>query len=469
MTTAWLGLPAHWLHALGERLRSSALAWPLAAAAAVVVLVINEAGHGSAVQALTRLGERSAANLQIQSVLRRLLDAETGQRGYLITGRKVYLEPCAQASADTVSGLDWLQNFYIGDPHGQALLGQLRSQAQTRLAELEATVAAFDAGQQERVNALLAAESAAHMDAMRRLVDALATDQRRQVSEERQAVFETLRRSRIGVNLSAGLGLLALLMLLRQMAAVDDVRQRHAQALQDEHLRLEDEVVRRSDDLSELARHLQTVREDESSRLARDLHDELGALLTATKLDVLRLRRDLAEAAPEVLGRLDHLAGTIDSGISLKRRIIEDLRPASLSNLGLLTALHIQAREFGERSGLAVTTELQPVTLSDASEITAYRLVQEALTNVAKYAQARRVVVSLQQRDGRAHLSVQDDGRGFNPDAPRPSAHGLMGMLYRVQSVGGVLAIHSSPGRGTRIEAELPLAADATGTAAQTA
>jgi signal transduction histidine kinase len=437
----------------------SRVAGPLAAVAAAVVLVVSETGYNTSVLALNKLGERSLANVKIQGVLRRVLDAETGQRGYLLTGREVYLEPYAQAAADTVEGLDWLQDFYADDPHGQALLAALRSRALARLDELSQVIAAFDPAHPADASQRVASAYGGAKEDMRRLVDALASDQRQQIQRDRNAVFSTLRNSRIGVNLSAGISLAALMLVLWQMRSLDTIQQRHAQALLDEQQRLEDEVRRRSADLSELARHLQTVREDESSRLARDLHEELGSLLTATKMDLLRLRRDLANATPEALARLDHLTGSIDSGISLKRRIIEDLRPASLSNLGLVSALEILAREFGERSGVQVHTDLQPVTLPDAAQITVFRLVQEALTNIAKYAQARSVNVSLRPDNGQARVAVRDDGQGFDPQAPRRAAHGLMGMRYRVQAMGGVLDIQSAPGQGTRIEAGLPLQA----------
>ena len=261
----------------------------------------------------------------------------------------------------------------------------------------------------------------------------------------------------IGITATALLGMLALVMVLRQTATLDAARRRRTEALELEHARLEAEVHRRTEDLTELAKHLQTVREDERSRLARELHDELGALLTAAKLDVARLRRSLGQAAPDTLARLEHLNASLDSGIALKRHIIEDLRPSSLDNLGLACALDIQLREFADRSGVQVHSELQTAALSDSQQITVYRLVQEALTNIAKYAAARNVRVDLRVAGEKALVRVTDDGCGFDPRTQRRSAHGLMGMRYRVEAVGGRLAIRSAPGHGTQIQAELPL------------
>jgi signal transduction histidine kinase len=299
------------------------------------------------------------------------------------------------------------------------------------------------------------------VQALARLDERVAAGTQQPLAADRAAVLGTLRASRIGVDLFAALGLLALGMVLLRMRSLDALQQRHAQDLQDERRRLLGQLQVRTADLHELARHLQTVHVDECSRLARELDDVLGALLTATQLEVLRLQDALASTAPEVLARLDHLAQTIASGISLKQRIVNDLSPVSLSTLGLVPALELLAREFAEGAGVPVQTELQALALPDAAQITAYRLVQEALTNVAKHAQAHGVVVSLRAQGRQACVAVRDDGLGFDPDAPRNSAYGLSGMRARVAAAGGVLHIRSAPGCGTRIAASLPTLAAA--------
>jgi signal transduction histidine kinase len=247
-------------------------------------------------------------------------------------------------------------------------------------------------------------------------------------------------------------------------------RLQHLRALQAERDKLERAVQQRTETLTELARHLQTVREDERSHLARELHDEMGGLLTAAKLDLARLRARLPGMAPEVAERLEHLRATLDQGIVLKRRIIEDLRPSSLDNLGLQAALDILCREWSERSGVPIHSAVADLPLDPERSLVVYRLVQEALTNIAKYAQARNVMVRLAEVQGAAEVEVSDDGVGFNPQQRvRPQAdgqarghghghgHGLVGMQFRVQSCGGTLRLQTAPGQGTRITARLPL------------
>jgi signal transduction histidine kinase len=245
-------------------------------------------------------------------------------------------------------------------------------------------------------------------------------------------------------------------MYLLQTKALVVAGLRQQESLQRERDLLETQVRERTASLAELATHLQNVREDERGHLARELHDELGALLTAAKLDVARIRSRLGASLPEVTERIEHLTRTLNSGIALKRRIVEDLRPSSLSHLGLVASLEILAREFEERSGLPITTDLEPVELSDAAQLTVYRLVQESLTNMAKYAGATQAEVSLHSFDGHITVTVKDNGKGFAPEQIGPGSHGLAGMRHRVEAAGGKLTVTSSAENGTQISATLP-------------
>jgi signal transduction histidine kinase len=278
--------------------------------------------------------------------------------------------------------------------------------------------------------------------------------------ESREEISRVLMASRIGIAVLTAISLLALYFYLRQ-AAVVQRQQDHLNALtQADHHRLELEVARRTAELTELTQHLLTAREDERSRLARDLHDELGALLTSAKLDAARIRSRLGQTAPEAQDRLAHLVLTLNGVIALKRRIIEDLRPSSLSNLGLVATLEILAREFAQASGLPVHCELQAVPLDDDAELVVYRLVQEGITNIGKHARAGQVWLGLGQEGDQVVVTLRDDGVGFDPQARSSAAHGLMGMRFRVVAEGGRLDLVSAPGQGTTIRMQLPCGAD---------
>ena len=150
------------------------------------------------------------------------------------------------------------------------------------------------------------------------------------------------------------------------------------------------------------------------------------------------------------------LVTTLNSGIALGRRIIEDLRPSALGTLGLVATLEILIDEYAQNSGVQVHRELAPVALDADAELMVYRLVQEALTNISKHAKAQQVWVSLGERQGQVEVSVRDDGAGFDPQAQTSSAYGLVGMRFRVEAEGGSLTVDSKRGQGTLIQVRLP-------------
>lgn len=427
----------------------------LAALVVALLVGISELGHWRSTAALSQLQATEAARGQVERLLRRMIDAETGQRGYLLTANRDYLDPYGLAADDVIDALAALRAYYAGNRAALPVLDELETMALRKLSELDTTMKLFDEGKQEVWRDLLMTGiGKEQMEALRRAADKLLTLERNKVDAGRSDLLSTLQGSRIGVAVLALALLAGLALYLRQAAALAAQRAALQRAVQAERDQLEIQVQHRTAELTELAQHLQTAREDERQRLARELHDELGALLTAAKLDTARLKSRLSGAEP--LERLAHLSSTLDTGIALKRRIIENLRPSSLEHLGLATAIETLVQEFGTAAGVAVEHDLESLELAPAVQLTAYRLVQEALTNIGKHAQARRVTVSLVEVDGGARLVVQDDGRGFDPAAARRSAHGLVGMRYRVVADGGRLTVTAAPGRGTRIEAWLP-------------
>ena len=442
-----------------SRVRRSPFALPLAAIAALAMVFISETSYRQSTATLDHLGQMAQARINIQGLLRHMVDAETGQRGYLLTQRKDYLKPYSEALDDIDASMRWLEKYYSDDPVRTLAFVKMRRLVEGRMSELQETMRVFDAGKPEVAKSLLMTDiGKEQMESIRVLSGELLTHESAKVTAGSENVYATLMLTRIGVAAMTAISLLALFLYLRQTQALDRQRQEQQRLLQAEADRLEHEVRRRTEQLTELAQHLQTAREDERSHLARDLHDELGALLTAAKLDAARLKSRLGVLTPDAADRLTHLNQTLNSGIALKRRIIEDLRPSSLSNLGLVAALEIQAREFADRSGLQVDVSLAEVSLKASSELMVYRLVQEAFTNIAKYAKAKRVEVKLWTEAGEVRVSVRDDGVGFDTGVPRTSVHGLLGMRYRVEAEGGVMTLTATPGHGTQVGARLPQA-----------
>jgi signal transduction histidine kinase len=208
--------------------------------------------------------------------------------------------------------------------------------------------------------------------------------------------------------------------------------------------------------LADLATNLQQMREQERGDLARELHDELGALLTCAKLHVASLKSRLSGASADTDQRLQELGEMINRGIAFSRRVVESLHPSSLANLGLTASLEILAREFGKNSGIGIATHLEDADIDVATQLTLYRVVQESLNNASKYAEASDAQIVLVTRGRDIVITVQDNGKGFDTATVEMSSHGLAGMRHRVESCGGQLTVSSEPGKGTLITAVLP-------------
>ena len=434
-----------------------AISLPLAVLAVIGLILINEASFRSSSNAIAEMQEAQLTRVALNDLKQTILDAETGQRGYLLTGDERYLEPYNSAISQVNQQQDVLRQ--ILSPYKEQLseFGILSRHISRKLAELDLSVRMRRENKEEAWRFVLTTDvGKEHMQAIRAQTDKLAATSIRDMEQGQAQIRQTLLLSRIGVSILALAGLLAFYMYLLQTKALLNAGIREQDSLKRERDQLDLQVRERTANLRELATHLQNVREDERGHLARELHDELGALLTAAKLDVARLKSRLGSAQPEATERLIHLTTTLNSGIALKRRIVEDLRPSSLSHLGLVASLEILAHEFEERADLAIITDMETVDLGGSAQLTVYRLVQESLTNIGKYAEATQIFISLQNMDGYVSVEVRDNGKGFDLNAINPSSHGLSGMRHRVEAAGGSLTVTSGPLTGTKIAAVLP-------------
>lgn len=203
------------------------------------------------------------------------------------------------------------------------------------------------------------------------------------------------------------------------------------------------------------ARRALLVQEGERRRIARELHDEVGQTLTGVMLQV----EGLATAIPDDLrDQLDELRETARQGTEDVRRIARQLRPEALEDLGLQSALAALATSFGEQAHIRVNRHLEPprLPLSEEQELVIYRVAQEAMTNVARHAEASTVDLRLERSENRIVLTVRDDGRGLPADA-QASSHGIRGMRERAMLIGAELAITPAHGHGTQVKLSIPL------------
>ena len=435
----------------------TAVSLPLAVAAAATMIFINETSFQQSTEAVGNMEKAQQTRNAITGLVRQVLDAETGQRGYLLTGDTRYLEPYRTAVGDITDNLNLLRHIFAFQPGPIGDFDLLSRHVARKLAEMDLSVRMRMEGNDDGWKFVLTTDvGKEEMDAIRSQSDKLSSTSIQQMEQGQAQVRKSLQLSRLGIAITALVGLLAFYMYLIQNRAVLESGQREQDSLQRERDLLEKQVRERTASLAKLATHLQNVREDERGHLARELHDELGALLTAAKLDVARLKSRLAGTLPDALDRLEHLTSTLNTGIALKRRIVEDLRPSSLSHLGLMASLEILARESADRSGLSIVTALEPVELGGSAQLTVYRLVQESLTNIAKYANASEVEINLHNLDTFIAVDVKDNGKGFKTENIASGSHGLEGMRHRVEAAGGKLTVVSVEGSGTHVSAVLP-------------
>jgi PAS domain S-box-containing protein len=228
-----------------------------------------------------------------------------------------------------------------------------------------------------------------------------------------------------------------------------------------ERVRAEDALKRSREELRGLSQAANSVREQEKSRIARELHDELAQALTALKMDVDwvadRAKTDHDDALEEKLAAMQAM---LDDTVAATRRISADLRPLMLDDLGLVPAVEWLVQGFTERSGIHCDLRLveEGLELDEPYASAVFRILQESLTNVAKHAQASRVEMSLARTDGAVAISVCDNGRGFAPEDPRkPNSFGLMGLRERAYALGGTVDIWSRAGEGTKIDVRIPV------------
>ena len=228
-----------------------------------------------------------------------------------------------------------------------------------------------------------------------------------------------------------------------------------------ERKRGEESLVLQREQLRALAERLQSVREEDRKKVARELHDQIGQILTSIKMDLTWVTRRLLKSEIEVLARLTESIQLINDGVKAVRTICSGLRPGVLDDLGLAAAIEWQASEFTSRNGVLCEVSVPPVDLHlDGDRATAtFRIFQECLTNVIRHAQAKSVRVALCQEDGDILLVVEDDGIGFNPFGLSNSlgSLGLLGMKERAQFCGGDVQISSSSGNGTTVTIRVPL------------
>jgi PAS domain S-box-containing protein len=235
-----------------------------------------------------------------------------------------------------------------------------------------------------------------------------------------------------------------------RLVLANDVTEKH---IADEKLKESFNAIR------ELTEHLHNIREQERAHMAREIHDELGQLLTVLKMDVSWLNKRVDTSEPAIREKFSELIEMLDTTVKTVRRIASELRPTLLDDLGLVAAMEWHLEEFEKRSGISkeFNTSVTEVAIADSMKIGLFRILQESLTNVARHSQAQKVNVGLDKNNGHIILKIADNGKGFDTKRSTKKTLGLLGMKERTEMMGGEYHITSKPGEGTVVEVKVPV------------
>jgi signal transduction histidine kinase len=227
-----------------------------------------------------------------------------------------------------------------------------------------------------------------------------------------------------------------------------------------ERVKAQEEIKQTTEKLRLLTAHLQHIREEERKRIGREIHDELGQQLTAIKMDVAWIDKQTPKETSHIKNKLQNIITLVDASNSSIRKILNELRIGVLDHHGLIEALQWQGQQFTNNTGVAIELNFSEASLQVKESVATciFRVFQETLTNITRYADAKKVTSSISLKDNIIYFTIADDGKGFDIEKLKSKqSFGIMGMKERVASVNGSFELTSLPNKGTSIAITIPL------------
>ena len=406
-------------------------------------------------------------NISTLSDLRyRVTEAESAQRGYLLTKKDMYATTFNNAVAEARLGIRRLRGLVTQDTDRMSLnnekdwLMTVSGTLEAKAAEMKLTMALAHANRTLEANSVVDLDQGVQeMAKLNGYINTLLNQQydalNKLVTKRRTSVLYT-RIAIIGTSLVL---LVLVILVIRQLLSEMSMRDKLRQRLEEEVHTYESQLNARTQLLRTLALGYQSDVEREREKLARELHDELGSILTATKMDISWVTRKTRDTHPDVADKLAKTMRYIDQGIQFKRQVVQDLHPSMLATFGFWAALRSLISDMAERNQweLHMVLPEESVKFGDTIGLIVYRVVQETLNNASKYAKASKVSIHLMTELAFVKLEVEDNGVGADLSVSGGTTHGLSGMRHRVMAIGGNLEIQSSPGHGMLTRALIPL------------
>jgi signal transduction histidine kinase len=409
-----------------------------------------------------RLQKSAAREHSIDELQNSLARSVAAQRTFLLTGDERYIQSYNRVVAEVEPRLENLRLAYGDSDVALSSVHDLQVMMGKRLADLSMIVAIQKT--QGTPAAVALVKTSVGSDAGVIIGDILDGLRDREAVEHLAAAshWESSLAISRWITLTGTILNMILVAVATRLVYLD-IRRRTALTaeLRDQKLQLEREVEARTRELVELSTHLQNVAEREKASLARELHDELGGLLVGARMDISWAEQHLAKNDPDLKLRLHRVQQNLSAGVDLKRRIIEELRPTLLDNVGLFAALRWQLKESCGNAGLKCIESYpdeEPHFKSEAS-IALFRIAQEAFSNILKHSGAKTADISLDMDDETLLMRIADDGVGIPVgQLTAIASHGLASMRHRVRALGGRLDVRSPASGGTLLIVQIPIA-----------
>ncbi len=431
-------------------------------AALLGLFAAAQSGQQRLADASRRVEAAALRHRVLSETLQLLTQGESSQRGYVLLGDATYLAPYQDAVPALAKALHRMDEVFVtADAKTLETVKNIKELTNLKIEEMSQSLDLY------RTQGRPAALDLIRTDFGRRTMTEATETIRQLQTEETTEIVEASRSWRDDLWVtrwitSGGLILNVFLVLLVRRLVVRDLRNREREAAEmtERRAQLESVVKDRTEELSSLSTHLQTLAEEEKAALSRELHDELGGLLVAARMDVSWLEDHVPSTDPDVKVHFERLHEALQTGVDVKRRVVENLRPTLLDNLGLFPALKWQLADYCGRAGLEYV-EHYPATepvLTPEGAIAVFRIVQESLTNILKHARATRVELAIETTNRWLLVRIRDNGIGLPAERLQAiGSHGLAAMRHRAVGLGGEWRVAAGRDGGTEIEARLPL------------
>jgi len=437
----------------------------LTIALAIAMMVINDRLILAAKNSSDEIENFNQAALQVSKLEKNLTEAESAQRGFLLTKSKEYLTNYDQAIINVRLNIEKVENFILKEQPNTLieeteLMDIIKKSVEAKITELNLTLSLAEDGEFKNAESIVKLDNGLlEMEKFSVNIDKLNEMLKKRISDKQHKKASTSSLIRFSVISGPLILILFVTLVIKSLLTEISIKAALQNQLKTENQKHERKVKEQSKLLQNLALDYQSDVERERQKLARELHDELGSILTATKMDITWTIKVLKKSEPEIVEKLKRTITYLDQGINFKRQIVQDLHPSMITTFGFWQALKSLIEETAERNQLELALDLpsEDTQVNETISLIAYRVIQETLNNCSKYAKASKLAVHVFCDENNMKIEIKDNGIGMDMDNLTSTTHGLSGMRHRVTAIGGHIEHSSTLGQGLLTMAILPL------------